>query len=150
MNKCEDCECQSACGGDRNFVLRSIRTGTELEPEKVRSLTCYLAGGMQGILRYNEESFTKGAASLRAYGITVISPFEIDLEKGYLVEAGDGTLVQCSDFDYEAVLADDFKIIENVDFVALLPGWQNSLGAKREVEHASSIGVPSYEILYNS
>jgi len=103
---------------------------------------------MAGVWRFNEAGFTKGAATLRNHGVTVVSPFEVDIENGYLVEGAGGDLVQGTNFDYEAVLADDFKVVEHVDFVTLLPGWQTSPGANREVQHAASVGVPTYEMLW--
>lgn len=148
MGKCEGCNCQRACGGDRDFKMVSLYTGETHAPEEFAGATCYLAGKMAGEWRFGEAAFVKGAASLRAFGVQVISPFEIDIEKAYIQEADNGDLEHSPSFDYETVLGDDLKIVDRVAFVALLPGWRNSPGANREVDHARSIGVPAYEIVW--
>lgn len=126
--------------------VRDLKTGRIVNMCEFRGKTCYLAGPMGGMWRKNQTQFEIAAARIRHHRIKVISPFEIDLVKGYLKEMPNGDLAETELFDYETVLAHDFEQIEASQLVILLDDWQWSPGATREVQFARDIGVPCYEI----
>ena len=113
--------------------------------------TVYLAGPMTGIENHNAPAFVAGCQGLRAAGWTVLSPEELSrdlLARGEL--AGFGSPVgspehaacyaRCMEIDVAAVL-------RAVDGVAVLPGWQQSKGARFEVLMARMMGRTIYDAL---
>lgn len=97
----------------------------------------YLAGPMTGFPRWNFDAFEEWTARLRAAGLAVVSPHEIDLEGGF-DPASDGR-----DFDLEAALLRDLEEVEQASAVALLDGWEHSAGAVLEVVWAEAVGTPA-------
>lgn len=88
----------------------------------------YLAGPMSGLTDRNFPAFDAAARELRAHGVHIISPAELDWEQGL---APDGDLPQGS--TYGDVLGRDIKIvIDDVVGIVLLPGWEKSRGARIE------------------
>ncbi len=51
-----------------------------------------------------------------------------------------------TDLSHDDFLAIDMEWLKRVDAVCVLPGWQESAGACREVEEAKSLGLPIYYI----
>ena len=108
----------------------------------------YTAGPMRNRPRFNREAFDAAALSLRACGHTVFSPSEHDHElwpfmyqwSGYL----DGDLSRCPEFDEKKVFRWDFARIMESDCVALLNGYEKSVGCTRERTLADWIGTPCY------
>lgn len=49
--------------------------------------------------------------------------------------------------ELEVFLAADFELIRRSDALWLLPGWEKSDGAKREVAEASTWGLPCWDSL---
>jgi hypothetical protein len=97
--------------------------------------TAYVAGPMRGCLDFNFPSFQIAAAALRRVGWTVLSPAERDLAEGF-----DPTLNTLEGFDVEAAMADDFAMILEADAIVLLPGWEQSKGARAERFVAEKVG----------
>jgi hypothetical protein len=107
---------------------------------------------MTGYRNYNWAAFRDLAQYRRHKGFNVVTPIEIDEEGGYVkvVEAPDGRILEVSvteAFDYEEVLARDLEAVETCQRIVLLDGWTRSAGAKRELEHALSLG---HEVLLES
>lgn len=98
----------------------------------------YLAGKYTGDIDANIAAARKVAIELWEKGYTVICPhlncahFEQDCK--------------CEYYEY---LQGDFEIIERCDAVVMLPGWHDSVGSKREFEHAIlyDVEVTQYPIL---
>jgi len=107
------------------------------EPEPPKRI--YLAGPMRGYDLYNFPAFDKAARALRAKGFKVVSPHELDLETGFDPA---GTL---EGFSIEDAVRRDAEAITKVDAVYVLPGWQNSKGAKAEAAIATWLGKPVYD-----
>jgi hypothetical protein len=89
---------------------------------------------MSGIPRYNIPMFDEAAERLRANGYTVISPAELDdpgvRDASYASLDGKAS----SGKTWGEFLARDIQIVaDEVSGIILLPGWQNSRGAKLEV-----------------
>lgn len=112
----------------------------------------YLAGPMRGIKYFNFPAFNNYAVSLRKMGHEVFSPAEKDNEFHKTdISAGNesGDLALASEqhgFDLrEALLRDCSYLCLHAECIALLPGWEKSLGAKAERALAEALGL---DIIY--
>lgn len=127
------------------MALSRIVTATERgqdAPATERSHeTLYLSGPMSGVPYYNFPAFEEAAADLRSRGFSVISPAELDEERGMEPDP-DGTPLP--EDEYLNVLAQDKEELEECDGVVCLPGWHESRGAREEIRHARSLGMPVY------
>lgn len=101
----------------------------------------YIAGRITDNPNYLVE-FEAAALSLRGDGFTVTNPCELDSPD----EAAEA-LSERYGAKYKDLLARDLKIIEGdeIDAVVVLPGWTESRGAWREVDHAMMLGKPVLE-----
>ena len=102
----------------------------------------YLAGPMRGIKSYNHPAFDAAAYKLLIEGHTVFSPAENDrlLWPDWPWESftGNPDVDGISLPDMRKVIKGDLDwIADNAEAIALLPGWQNSRGAR--TEHALGI-----------
>lgn len=101
----------------------------------------YVAGPMRGIPESNYPAFIEATASLRAEGHEVFSPVEWDIEQ----HGPNGC--HTDTFDLRKALAADLQwICLNADAVAMLPGWENSKGAKAERAAAEALGLQIIEL----
>src|SRR5437867_12307208 len=113
----------------------------------------YIAGPMRGIPEFNFPAFHAAATRLRKEGNEVFSPAERDLEKyGTDFSAGNeaGSEEQAAvthGFSIREAMSVDAKwICEQADAIVLLPGWENSKGAKAEKALAEAIGLKVIEL----
>jgi Domain of unknown function (DUF4406) len=110
----------------------------------------YIAGPMTGYPQFNFPAFAEAAKTLRALGMSIISPAEMDEEHGVANEAlksKDGKLIdgKVAGQTWGDLLARDVKIVaDEVSGIALLPGWERSKGAKLEVTTALLAGKDVY------
>lgn len=116
-------------------------------------MNIYLAGPMRGIPEFNFPAFHAGAAKLREQGHTVFSPAEHDIERhGTDISKGNATgdekiAAEQHGFNLrEALGADLAWICKHADAVALLPGWENSKGARAEKATATALGLTIIEL----
>ncbi|QPF87004.1 DUF4406 domain-containing protein [Bradyrhizobium genosp. L] len=108
----------------------------------------YLAGPMTGIPHFNFPAFNAAAALLRNDGHEVFNPAERDIERHDGVDisadnhAGDpAEAVAVHGFSLREALADDTAYIcREADAIAMLPGWENSKGARAEHSLAFALG----------
>lgn len=106
-------------------------------------LRLYNAGPMRGYDEFNFPAFREAAAWLRAQGHTVLCPAERDEAEGF-----DASKNSLDGFDmHEAMKADLNFVINNADGISLLPGFEDSSGAKLEL--ASAIATGKRIFLYN-
>jgi nucleoside 2-deoxyribosyltransferase len=96
----------------------------------------YLSGPMTGQPRWNFDAFAKAAAYLRAAGFEVISPAELDLIEGF---SPDRPVDEFTESDRVYALRRDVRAITEVDGIALLDGWADSVGAQLEVHIGTSL-----------
>lgn len=104
---------------------------------KFSKMKWYLAGPMSGIPQFNIPLFDKATAALRAGGLDVISPAELDNEETRAAalaspdgSPGSGTTNGETWGDF---LARDVKLVaDEVGGIIFLPGWHRSRGARLE------------------
>jgi hypothetical protein len=77
----------------------------------------YLAGPMTGIEELNFPLFNAETARLRALGWEVTNPVEVNPDPT-------AQWIDC--------MLDDIPVLMACDMIALLPGWENSKGARLE------------------
>ncbi|UFQ02213.1 DUF4406 domain-containing protein [Pseudomonas fitomaticsae] len=92
-----------------------------------RTNRLYLAGPMTGFEDFNFPAFNKMAAELRAQGYVVENPAEHGVVDGA---------------DWADYMAYDLTRLGLCGQVAVLPGWENSKGARLEVHIARELGMP--------
>jgi hypothetical protein len=106
----------------------------------------YLAGPMRGYPEFNAPAFREGARRLRALGHEVFSPVEHDEGNGFDWTGVTGDLTEVAKtqgFDLRAALGADLGwICAHAEAVALLDGWEKSLGATAEAATARALGLP--------
>lgn len=114
----------------------------------------YLAGPMTGIPQFNFPAFDEAASNLRMVlggdGVDVVSPAEIDdpATRAAALASKDGAPGSgtTSGETWGDFLSRDVKLVaDEVDAVMVLPGWENSKGARLEVFVARSVGKPVYD-----
>jgi hypothetical protein len=86
----------------------------------------YLAGPMTGYPNLNFPAFHAEAGRLRGLGYEVVNPAEITLDP---------------DASWRAAMTADIKHLVDCDAIAMLPGWQDSRGARLEHTIALSLGL---------
>jgi len=102
---------------------------------------------MRGLPNFNFPAFRFAAAVLRSRGFEVFSPAEHDVKQnGKDIEnnpTGNEELANKKHgFSIRAALkADTFWICDQAEAVALLPGWENSSGARAERALAEALGL---------
>ena len=114
----------------------------------------YLAGPMRGIPEFNFPAFNDAAELLRSKGHEVFSPAEADMER-HGVDISSGNTTGCEDtaakehgFSLREALGIDLAwICAHAEAIALLPGWENSKGAKAEKATADALGLKIIDLV---
>lgn len=86
----------------------------------------YISGPMTGLPEFNFPAFYAAAAALRAKGLEVVNPAEINAT---------------TDGDWHQYLREDIKALCDCDGIVLLPGWEGSKGAHLELHVAHRLGL---------
>lgn len=94
--------------------------------EKTEQSLIYLAGPMSGIAEFNHPAFHAAAARLRADGHQVVNPAEINPDTSKT---------------WEECMRRDLQALADCSSLALLPGWENSKGARLEYDVAQALGM---------
>lgn len=104
----------------------------------------YLAGPMRGLPNFNFPAFQAGAKYLRDLGHTVFSPAEADVARvGKDIFTGTDGTTPDPDFNLRDAIGEDLNYITwHAEGVALLPGWEQSLGVAVEVALARFLQIP--------
>jgi len=87
--------------------------------------TIYISGPMSGIENLNRSAFERAEKKIQAMGHIALNPHrfpELETYEDYLL------------FDMEVIAM-------AADAIALLPGWENSQGSKRELAVAIQKGI---------
>jgi len=88
----------------------------------------YVSGPMSGIKGFNFDAFFEAAERLRAKGHDVVNPAELD----------DGN----TSMPWNHYLRRDLLLMLDCEAVALLPGWEGSMGARLERYVARRLWMP--------
>jgi len=117
------------------FVQHETGLGPDIPPP-----TFYLSGPMRGIEDFNFPAFDKARDLGRSLGYTIISPADMDREVG-VDENTDEATVDVRTFakrDTEALIGLDPR---KRDGIAMLPGWEGSIGGLAELMLARWLGI---------
>lgn len=98
--------------------------------------TVYIAGPMRHHEEFNFPAFDGAAKRLRAEGWTVYSPAEHDRSIGFDEHGTDPSPEQLAQ-----MMRWDMATIAISDAIYLLPGWETSEGARRELDVARACGL---------
>lgn len=109
----------------------------------------YVAGPMTGYPQFNYPAFDRAAKDLRQRGFEVVSPAELDDEitRAAALLSSDGApgTGSTNGETWGDFLARDVKLVADViDGIVVLPGWQNSKGARLETFIAFLCSKPIY------
>lgn len=151
---CPDCQLGPCPLTERPAAPSSLgATGPLALLASIAGRKVYVAGPMRGIPLFNFPAFNAAAEALRKIGCHVFNPAERDNEThGTDISAGNltGNAAQATKdlgFNLRDALGDDLAFIcREADAVALLPGWQNSKGAKAERAAADALGLVIIEL----
>lgn len=99
-------------------------------------LTLYVAGPMTGLPDFNYRAFHDAAAQLRVLGYDVENPAENK------PVGPDGEPVAT----WLAFMRMSLIQIAKSDGIALLPGWENSKGARLELHICGELGLPQRSV----
>ena len=99
----------------------------------------YLSGPITGHPDFFE-TFDSFERKLREKDFTIINPAKCINSKALQEFIND------EKFTYKYCLHRDINFIFHVDAVTVMPGWENSKGARLEVFVAASVGIPIYTV----
>lgn len=110
----------------------------------------YVSGPMSGIPHFNFHAFDEAAATLRTRGFDVVSPAELDDPKDRAKALASPDGLSYDGKSWGDFLARDVRVLadDGIEAVCVLPGWENSRGARLETFVAKAIldlPVFSYE-----
>lgn len=95
-------------------------------------ITVYLSGKMTGLEKeVYEKNFQQAELFYRACGYEVVNPCHISAE----------VLKNKPNADYEDFMKADLKALAGCTHIAMLEGWENSPGARREKAEAKNRGL---------
>lgn len=83
----------------------------------------YISGPITGHKDYRRQ-FARAAAELKEMGYVVINPAEIC------------QVIPIEQMDYETIMQFDLELLASADYLVLLPCWEKSKGANRELGYA--------------
>lgn len=90
---------------------------------------------------FNFPAFFKASEELEKQGYEAVNPAQLDIDAGYTLEK----LKQLSPAEHQEFLKDavkrDLAALQTCQAIAMLPGWENSKGAKAELAVAHWLGL---------
>lgn len=96
----------------------------------------YVAGPMRGYDRWNFPAFDAARDKLLALGIQVISPADLDRQRGITEDT-----TEFNPGEFKIAMAIDMWALLNCTGIFLLKGWEDSSGARQELATAQAIGL---------
>lgn len=112
----------------------------------------YIAGPMTWHPQFNYPAFIEAASVLRERGYDVVSPAELDNpeDRAAALASVDGNpATYAGSSTWGDFLSRDVKLIADggIEGIAVLPGWQNSSGARLETFVGKALkGIPVYAL----
>jgi len=106
----------------------------------------YIAGPMKGIPLFNFPAFDDAENFLdEQVGVVSVSPAQIDRDNGfdpiYLPADYDWNVIPVQAGTREEIMRRDINALLACDAIYMLPGWENSAGAKAELHLARWAGL---------
>jgi hypothetical protein len=101
----------------------------------------YLAGPMTGMAKWNVAGFRSAAAYARRQSWTPVSPIDTRPQHDGPCPVGEMQTTEHGTHSYPCWFAASLAQMVTCDAVLMLPGWEDSRGAKAEWEHASRSGM---------
>ena len=106
----------------------------------------YVAGPMTGKPNYNRELFNDVSEALEEGGWNVFNPAANDINIFGSYEACDAAIAEDRQNALRIMLGSDLQFItQEANAIAMLPGWETSLGAR--AEHATAVAL-GLQIIY--
>lgn len=100
----------------------------------------YIAGPMSGHTHWNFPAFYQAEAELESLGYETVNPARVDEDLGLVkVDRHEGRILGVlldHSFTWKGAIERDLEIIDECDGIYLLNGWEDSLGARIERDHA--------------
>lgn len=103
--------------------------------------TVYIAGPMTGIPKWNFPAFFDAEYQLLELGYSVRNPAHNDGKNVEEAMASAGTPDK-PNYPWSYYMKRDLPHVMDCDMICLLPGWQESKGARLEVHVAQALGIP--------
>jgi dUTP pyrophosphatase len=103
----------------------------------------YIAGPMSNVPDNNRKAFARAEERLKLMGHVPINPYHLGSKELQAVAADMGVEFRATP-EYAALLERCIFEVSMSDAVVLLPGWEDSTGARREKTAAEGIGIPCY------
>lgn len=119
---------------DTGLHVRDLRA--RMWKVQINGVRVYISGPMSGLPDFNRPAFNAEAARLRALGYDVVNPAELNPDPS-------ATWVHC--------MRVDIRELTTCAAISLLPGWEQSRGAKLEWQIAEALGlkvIPAAQIEY--
>jgi nucleoside 2-deoxyribosyltransferase len=108
--------------------------------------TIYVAGPMRGYHQCNFAAFDEARDILNLIGFTAISPADHDREIGFDYSKPE-TVDPDAVFPMKEVILWDLQQVAECDYIFMLKGWENSVGANLEFSLAKFLGK---KIMYDT
>lgn len=103
----------------------------------------YIAGPMRGYPELNFPSFFKAEKEWQELGWAVVNPAQMDLDDGY--DPYKDKDIEVNGISFTEAMARDLPAVASCHAIALLPGWEASVGANTELKHAIKLGRKVYD-----
>lgn len=114
----------------------------------------YIAGPMTKYKdqNYNFPAFYKAQGLLELLGHEVLNPARADVEERRVTYVPyERRLVPAPEFTLPLVLRRDYQMIAECEAIVLLPGWEESAGANKELRVArEDFAMPAYVLKQDS
>lgn len=114
----------------------------------MRNARIYIAGPMRGRYLYNFPAFDAARDRLTALGFDVVSPADMDRERGFDPKKLDWDVfdLRWSSWpedaaDFKQVVKEDLDALQTCSAIYVLEGWGESTGAKAELTVAKWLGL---------
>jgi Domain of unknown function (DUF4406) len=104
-----------------------------------RKIRVYICGPISGIPEHNKPAFDAMESELRSLGLEPINP--------HLTCAHIKREFYPTDKDHwQACMRADIRELMRADMITLLPGWENSKGAKIEIALARELSIKEFKL----
>lgn len=129
---------------DDKFLVDLTPCANAMDPTE--EAVAYLAGPMRGYSLNNFQAFFAEAIRLRRHGWIIHNPAEYDMGAGVDPSKPESEWP----ITVREMLRTDFQLILDLcNAIIMLPGWDDSVGAKMELAIAYHTGLRMFEVVGN-